>query len=173
MRRNTVLALVSWLMLLALFITTATASLRMSYIRKFPVYSSIGFFFYKCSRNINMSIIMSVRCSLHWKFDSFVVILQAGSRESCSSAVGMLASCHVHFMSFILETFLFSLQVLLAGAASKGDLWPCLLWRKLLPSYSTAIVALNGKKNASGLLVSNMKYEIKSTGIMLYSAALQ
>lgn len=29
------------------------------------------------------------------------------------------------------------------------------------------------KKNASGLLVSNMKYEIKSTGIMLYSAALQ
>jgi hypothetical protein len=58
----------------------------------------------------------------------------------------MLASCHVHFVNFILEPFVFSLQVLLAGAASKGDLWPCLLWRKLLPSYSTAIVALNGKK---------------------------
>lgn len=29
------------------------------------------------------------------------------------------------------------------------------------------------KKNDSGLLVSNMKYEIKSTGIMLYPAAFQ
>uniref|UniRef100_A0A0A9C396 Uncharacterized protein n=1 Tax=Arundo donax TaxID=35708 RepID=A0A0A9C396_ARUDO len=41
MKRNTALALAAWMLLLALFITTATASLRKSFVEIITYYSPI------------------------------------------------------------------------------------------------------------------------------------
>ncbi|CAD6219889.1 unnamed protein product [Miscanthus lutarioriparius] len=43
-------------------------------------------------------------------------------------------------------SFHFSMPMLLAGAASEGDLRPCLLRRQLLPAHPTTVCPLNLRK---------------------------
>jgi hypothetical protein len=61
----------------------------------------------------------------------------------------MLASPHSLFLILILImgafhfiSFHFSMPMLLAGAASEGDLWPRLLRRQLLPAHPTTVCPL-------------------------------